>query len=154
VIAVDIEERQLELARELGADVTINSTREDARAACAVACPDGPDVVFECTGVPALVDQALALCRTDGRFVWQGNYGQEPISFAFLVPHAKRLETFFPCDDGYMPCRQAVIKHMTQGVLPWDKTITHRIESVEAPAMFGRINRGDKDVVGVTIRWS
>ncbi len=154
IIAIDIADRQLEMARVFGADITINSSDQDAAEALAAVCADGADVVFECTGVPALVDQALSLCRTDGKFVWQGNYGSAPISISFLEPHNKRLQTFFPCDDGYGPCRRTVIKHMTQGILPWEKTVTHRIKAAEAPAMFERINKGDKDVVGVTIDWS
>ena len=153
VIALDIADRQLEMARELGADVTINSAKQDAGEAVATICPDGPDAVFECTGEPALIDQAMALCRPDGKFIWQGHYG-DTSAFTFSLAHGKRLKTFYPCDDGYMPCRQAVLKHMTQGILPWEKTITHHIKANEAVAMYERINQGDKDIVGVTIQWS
>jgi threonine dehydrogenase-like Zn-dependent dehydrogenase len=111
-------------------------------------------VVFECTGIGKLVDTALTLPITGGKFVWQGNYGQAPISFKFLVPHGKRLQTFFPCDDGYLPFRHAVIKHMSQGILPWEQMITHHIKAADAPAMYDRINKGDIDIIGVTINWS
>lgn len=154
VIAIDVQDRQLEIAKEMGADVLINSASCDAQTKLETICPKGADVVFECTGIAALVDQAIALCRTRGKFVWQGNYGQAPISFSFLVPHGKQLQTFFPCDDGHMPCRQAVIKHMTRGILPWDKTITHHIKAADAPAMYDRINNGDKDIIGMTIDWN
>jgi len=153
VIALDIENRQLEMARELGADFTINSAMQDAGRAVAAICPDGSDAVFECTGVPSLIDKAMALCGLDGKFVWQGNYGDTSVAYTFPLAHGKRLKTFYPCDDGYMPCRQAVVKHMTQGILPWEKTITHRIKADEAAAMYERINQGDKDIVGVTIQW-
>ncbi|MAX23498.1 MAG: hypothetical protein CMJ19_03250 [Phycisphaeraceae bacterium] len=154
VIAIDVQDRQLELARIMGADITINAAKSDALTEIQKITGEGADVVFECTGIPALVDTAIALAKRDGKFVWQGNYGEAPISFKFLVPHMKRLQTFFPCDDGYLPFRHAVIKHMTQGVLPWDKMITHRITADDAPAMYDRINKGDQDIVGVTINWS
>ena len=36
-----------------------------------------------------------------------------------------------------------------------EKTLTHRIEAEEAPALFERINRGAKDVLGaVMIHWA
>ena len=60
---------------------------------------------------------------------------------------------FFPCDDGWQPCRRAVVKNMALGTLPWEKTITHRIEAEDAPAMFARIDRGAPEVVGVVIHW-
>jgi threonine dehydrogenase-like Zn-dependent dehydrogenase len=43
---------------------------------------------------------------------------------------------------------------MTSGIIPWEKTITHHIAANEAPAMYDRINNGDKDIVGMTINWS
>ena len=154
VIAIDVQDKQLKLAKMMGADVLIHAGQTDALTELHKSCPEGADVVFECTGIGALVDTALTLCKRDGKFIWQGNYGQTPISFQFLVPHGKRLKTFFPCDDGYLPFRHAVIKHMTQGVLPWDKMITHRIKADQSPALYDRINKGDKDVIGVTINWS
>lgn len=154
VIAIDVQDRQLDLAKIMGADILINAAKTDALTELQKYCQQGADVVFECTGIPALVDTAITLCKRDGKFIWQGNYGEAPISFKFLVPHGKRLRTFFPCDDGYLPFRHAVIKHMTQGILPWDKMITHRIKADESPAMYDRINKGDKDVIGVTINWS
>ncbi|HAI11699.1 MAG TPA: hypothetical protein DCM28_08340 [Phycisphaerales bacterium] len=154
VIAIDVQDRQLQMAKIMGADVLINAAKTDALTQLNTISQGGADVVFECTGIPTLVDTALSLCKRDGKFVWQGNYGQAPINFKFLVPHGKRLKTFFPCDDGYLPFRHAVIKHMSQGILPWDKLITHRIKADQSPGMYDRINRGDKDIIGVTIDWS
>ena len=155
VVAVDINQRQLDLAREMGADHLINSATQDARAEVEKIIPGGADVVFEATGIPACIDPAIELCRPHGSFVWQGNYGAAPVSMHFLPPHGKRLRMFFPCDDGWQPCRRAVVKNMAMGALKWDKVITHRIECGEAPAMFSRINAGaDKDIVGVVIHWA
>ena len=61
---------------------------------------------------------------------------------------------FFPCDDGLQPCRRAVVKSIASGVLPWEKTITHRISCAEAPNTYARINGGDEDILGVVIRWT
>jgi threonine dehydrogenase-like Zn-dependent dehydrogenase len=116
--------------------------------------PDGADVVFECTGIPECIDVAIPLCRTHGSFVWQGNYGAEPMKMHFLPPHGRRLKMFFPCDDGMQPCRTAVVKNIAMGVLDWEKCITHRIEAEEAPDMYRRINAGEEeDIVGVVIDW-
>jgi len=154
VIAIDINDTQLKIARELGADVTINGSSCDVTVEVNKIAPNGADVVFECTGIPQMIDPAIALCRVDGRFVWQGNYGSAPVSMHFLPPHGRRLQMFFPCDDGFQACRRAVIKNMTLGVLPWNRCITHRISFTEAPALFQRINSGQaQDVIGVVINW-
>ncbi len=154
VIAVDVSDHALETAKTFGADATINSATKNVGEALAAICPDGADVVFECTGIPALIDQAMSLCRIDGKFIWQGNYGAKPIPFSFLTAHNRRLQTFYPCDDGYMPCRHAVLKQMARGVLPWEKTITHHVNAQDAPALFERINTGDKGISGATIKWA
>ena len=154
VIAVDVNQRQLEIAGRLGADHLINGSTTDVGAAVKRIAPEGAEVVFESTGIPACLDAAISLCRTEGSFVWQGNYGQAPISLQFLPAHGRRLRMFFPCDDGWMPSRRAVIRNMAMGALKWDECITHRITWQQAPAMFGRINQAqDPDIVGVVIDW-
>jgi len=154
VIAVDVREKPLAIAREMGADYTLNGSSQDVEGEVKKIAPEGADVVFECTGRPACIDPAIALCRPFGSFVWQGNYGAAPVSLHFLPPHGKRLQMFFPCDDGGPACRRAVVRNMARGALPWEKTITHRIDCSEAPALFSRINQGqDPDIVGVVIQW-
>lgn len=154
VIAVDVDPKPLELARQMGADVVIDSKKEDAAEAVRRIAPEGADVVFECTGIPACLNPAIALCRPLGSFVWQGNYGSLPVSLDFLPAHGRRLKMFFPCDDGLQPCRRAVVKNMAMGALPWEKTITHRVDFTEAPALYDRIERGRESVVGAVVRWS
>ena len=154
VAAVDINDRPLAIARKMGADFVINGRSGDVAEELKRIAPDGADVVFECTGIPECIDPAIALCRQDGSFVWQGNYGSDPINMHFLPPHGRRLRMFFPCDDGWQPCRRAVVKNMASGALPWEQCITHRIAFTEAPAMYQRIDAGtDPDIVGVVVNW-
>ena len=70
-------------------------------------------------------------------------------------PHGKQLNMVFPCDDGHVPCRRAVLRNMASGALKWEQTITHRTPWEEAPDLFTHINRGEaKDVLGAVIHWS
>ncbi len=66
VIAVDVNERRLELAREMGAH---DAVHPDAAAAAVRAATGGygADVVLEMSGVPSAVHQAFALVRDGGR---------------------------------------------------------------------------------------
>ncbi len=155
VVAVDLEQNRLEVARKLGADFLINGSTQNVVEELQKIAPDGADVVFESTGVPACIDPAIELCRRHGKFVLQGHYGTAPLSYQFAPPHGKRLTMFYPCDDGFAPCRRAVLKNMATGVLPWSHTITHRAEGEESPALYDAINNNSvKDVVGAVIRWS
>lgn len=155
VIAIDLDDGRLAVARKLGADYTINARVQDVRAEVEKLAPGGADVVFEATGLPTCLDTAFALCRRFGKFVYQGNYGAAPVSFHFLVPHGKRLTTFFPCDDGLEPCRRAVLKNMALGVLQWEHTITHRVEAADSAEFYTAINEGRApDVIGAVLHWS
>lgn len=154
VIAIDVNEQALGVARAFGADHCLNSRECDAATEVSRLAPGGADVVFEATGIPECLDPAIALCRTGGTFVWQGNYGAAPVSLHFLPPHGKQLNMVFPCDDGHVLCRRAVVRNMASGALKWEKTITHRVSFDAAPDLFSRINTGEaKDVLGVVVRW-
>lgn len=115
VIAVDLDANRLAVAKSLGADYLIDASIEDVNAAVRQIVPDGADAVFESTGIPACIDLAIPLCRSFGSFVWQGNYGADPVFFHFLPAHGRRLQKFFPCDDGLQPCRRAVLKNLEMG---------------------------------------
>jgi len=155
VIAVDVNAKALEMARAFGANVCLNSRECDVAAEVNRHAPGGADVVFEATGIPACLDPAITLCRPFGTFVWQGNYGAAPVSLHFLPPHGKQLNMVFPCDDGHIPCRRAVLRNMASGALRWEQTITHRTPYEDAPNLFERINTGEaKDVLGAVIHWS
>ncbi|MCP4645290.1 MAG: zinc-binding alcohol dehydrogenase [bacterium] len=155
VVAVDLDPARLDLAARLGADHLVNGSCEDVAACVEGVSPGGADAVFESTGIPACIDPAIAICRCEGTFVWQGNYGAEPVSMHFLPPHGKHVTMVFPSDDGLAPCRRAVLKNMASGALDWASTITHRVEAHEAAAFYDRINKNrDHGVIGAVIRWS
>lgn len=154
VTAIDLRPATLEMARKMGADYAVHSREQDALKHVQSISPDGADVVFECTGLPQCIDRAIQLTRRFGTFVWQGNYGEAPISFQFLAAHGKQLRMFFPCDDGGPAVRRAVVKHMASGLLDWGRVITHRISAADAPAFYQGINTGDASVIGAVIQWS
>lgn len=155
VVAMDRDEERLAVARRLGAEITVDTSKVAADEALRRIRPHGADCVFECTGIPECVEPTMALCAAEGSFVWQGNYGEAAFPFHFLPAHGRRLRMFFPCDDGLAPSRRAVMRNMATGALPWDAVITHRVTPEAAPALYQSINDGRAEgVVGAVIRWS
>jgi S-(hydroxymethyl)glutathione dehydrogenase/alcohol dehydrogenase len=70
IIAVDLSERKLELARELGATHLINAGEGDAvEQIIEITGGVGVDVALECVGVPALMRQAYDSTRKLGKTV-------------------------------------------------------------------------------------
>ncbi len=157
-IAIDLNPRRLDLATEFGAAHVIDarglSPNELIERVEAIQ-PGGADAVFEGSGIPSCLDLAFPLARLHGKFVFLGNYGKAPISFNFLVPHARQLTAYFPCNDGLAPCREAVLRNIATGAIPWEKTITHRVAAEEAPALYADIH-SDKipDLLGAVVRWN
>ncbi|HVW85439.1 MAG TPA: zinc-binding dehydrogenase [Bryobacteraceae bacterium] len=79
LVAIGGPKHRLELAREFGADVTIDiadlPTVEERRTAVFEALgPYGADQVIECVGYPDAVNEGILLCRDGGQFVVLGQY--------------------------------------------------------------------------------
>jgi len=73
VLVVDRLASRLELARILGADRAVDSDAQDVRAEVAAwTADDGPTVVFEATGVPAVLEEAIDMVASSGTVVVVG----------------------------------------------------------------------------------
>jgi len=80
VVAVDLVDARLEAAKRFGADITVNSSREDALAVVRELTGGlGADVAVEAVGVPATFELCAALVRPCGRVANVGVHG-EPAS--------------------------------------------------------------------------
>jgi 2-desacetyl-2-hydroxyethyl bacteriochlorophyllide A dehydrogenase len=81
VIAVDIDDSKLALAKRLGAAHTINSKTEEVHDSLQrLTSGDGPDVVIEAVGSPATYQLAVNEAAFTGRVVYIG-YAKSEVSF-------------------------------------------------------------------------
>jgi len=70
VVAVDLSERRLEIARRLGTTVALNPRRDDVEDEIRRLTEGrGADVVFEVTGNPKVIPWGLNLTKRQGRFI-------------------------------------------------------------------------------------
>ncbi len=68
VIAIEVKEQRLAMAREMGADVTLNPIQDDVESAVRELTRGyGADVVCEMSGHPDAIRQAFKICRNAGR---------------------------------------------------------------------------------------
>ena len=93
VIGVDLSQLRLEAAGELGADAVDGSPGIEAALADALGDGEEIDVVFECSGVPALATAAIDAVRGGGTIVVLALY-DDPVSFnpTSLVQKELRLQ--------------------------------------------------------------
>lgn len=81
VIAVDVDDEKLAIARQLGARYTVNSASEDIHARLQqITGGNGPDVVIEAVGAPVTYKLAINEVAFTGRVVCIG-YAKAEVSF-------------------------------------------------------------------------
>jgi len=87
IVAIDLSEQRLAMAKKLGADHVLNArdTRPSDRLGVlrGLTAGRGADVVIECAGVPQVIPEALDLLRPGGLLVEAGNFsdlGDVPIN--------------------------------------------------------------------------
>ncbi|MCX7795007.1 MAG: galactitol-1-phosphate 5-dehydrogenase [bacterium] len=73
IVISDVNDRRLEIARKLGADITLNPEKEDVKVSVSHNIPDGIDVAFEAVGLEVTVNQALNILKNRGTCVFVGN---------------------------------------------------------------------------------
>jgi alcohol dehydrogenase len=77
IVAVDLADARLEAAKEFGADITVNNSREDPLATIGKLTEGlGADVTIEAVGVPATFELAVKLARPGGRIANIGVHGE------------------------------------------------------------------------------
>lgn len=73
VIVTEPLSRRAELARELGADHVFDPTKGNVHGALLeLTAGVGPDVVFECVGIPTTILESVSFVRCKGQVVWVG----------------------------------------------------------------------------------
>lgn len=82
MLGTDADAHRLQLARDLGADHTVNVNQDDPLELISAITPEGKgaDVVYECSGAGPAAAQLLQLVRRSGRYVQIGLFGK-PIAW-------------------------------------------------------------------------
>jgi len=149
IMAVDLEDTKLALAREVGATHAVNARSADPVAAIrAITGGRGADCMLEAAGTEASFRCSAEACRTGGQIVWLGKVGvNQEVAFRWgALMGEKRITrssyggaqtaTDFPAMAGFY----------RRGKLKLDGLITQRIALEE-------INRGFDDLkAGCAIR--
>ena len=122
VIAVDVDDAKLLLAKRLGAHFTVNSRTEDVHERLQAIVPWGPDVVIEAVGAPATYRMAVNEAAFTGRVVCIG-YAQTEIAFETKYFVQKELD--IRGSRNAMPEDfRAVMEYLRRGVCPAEELIS------------------------------
>lgn len=126
VIALDMDERKLEIAKRTGATKTINIANEDAvQVIKDMTGGYGADVYLEGTGHPSAVLQGLNLLRKLGRFVEYSVFKDDVCVDWSIISDDKELDVLGAhLGPG---CWPAAIRLIEEGKLPLDEICTHQL---------------------------
>lgn len=147
IIAVDIDDRKLELAKQFGATHTVNSRKTDPVEAIREATEGfGADVVIEAIGRPDTYEQAFFARDLAGTVVLVGVPSPEmrldlPLIEYFGRGGALKSSWYGDC----LPSRDfpMLIDLYLQGRLPLDQFVSERIGAGDVEAAFDKMHHGD-----------
>ena len=132
VIAADIDDHKLELAKTMGVTYTVNTISEDVHAKLQqITHGDGPDVIVEAVGSSVTYQIAVNEVAFTGRVVCIG-YAKGDVALPTGLFVKKELDVrgsrnATPKDF------QAVIRYLRRGTCPVDKLISKDVTLEEAP---------------------
>ncbi|KAE9369100.1 aryl-alcohol dehydrogenase [Stipitochalara longipes BDJ] len=101
IIAVDVNESRLELAKDLGATHTINPEKEDVRAKLSeITGQEGLDAAVDCSGVLSVINTMIESIGAGGIAVTIGNPGNESKASIPILPFIAGAKTYCASHQG------------------------------------------------------
>jgi alcohol dehydrogenase len=139
IVAIDLADSRLEAAKQFGADITINNSREDAKAIISELTGGlGADVSIEAVGVPASFELAVELARPGGHIANIGVHG-EPATLHLEEQWIRDITITTGLVDTYTT--PTLLRLVTSHQLDSTKFVTHHFtldQFEEAYDVFGR----------------
>ncbi len=144
VIASDVNGKRLELARRMGAHLTLNAGTDDVvRAVLDETGGEGADVVCEMSGVASALHQAFAAVRMGGRVQLLGlPKGQVPIDFATEIIF-KGITVYGVIGRKMYETWHQMRRYLTAGLLDPTPVITHQFPLTKIDDALAAIRSGD-----------
>lgn len=145
IIVVDLHEKRLEFAREMGADHTIHAQSEDVLKRIHEILGDGPDVVFETAGSPATIAQTAHIVKRGGTIVLVGMSAQSEIHYNFFQIMEK--EATIKCVFRYRNLYPTAIAAIAGGRINVKQIVTHEFTLDESNLAFDTVVKDAQNVV-------
>ena len=150
VIAVDVEDRKLAVAKQLGADEAINSKSTDAvKAIKDLTNGAGADMVMECVGASAPIETAINCVRKGGAVVLVGNVTPR-IDLPLQAVVTREIALYGSCaSSGEYP---ACLDLLNRGAIKVQPIISALAPLDEGPKWFERLYAHDQTLMKVILQ--
>ena len=167
VIAVDLDNERLNVARISGATHTVNAGEDDAVAAVRTATNgNGARAVFMATRTPRVLPDCMQAADNGGTIAVTGS-APGPVELETQVDLLRRELTIFGTYQAFYPHepyhkfqwprprnREYVIELLARGDLRVDHLISHRVPYTDAHEMYAMIERGPTGWLAIVLDWS
>jgi 2-desacetyl-2-hydroxyethyl bacteriochlorophyllide A dehydrogenase len=131
VIAIDVDDQKLALARKVGAGHVINTAASDLHTELqALTDGQGPDVTIEAVGLPQTFRAAVEETSYAGRVVYIG-YSKQPVEYDtkhFILRELDILGSRNALPEDF----RAVMAFLEKGTLPVEEVVTRVVPFAEA----------------------
>jgi len=145
LIVLDRFDHRLNVARSIGADITLNVGAVDPVAeVLRMTDGYGCDVYIEATGHPDAVNQGLLMVRKGGSFVEFSVMAKETTTDWTIIGDAKEL-TIHGAHLG-PHCYPKVIDYLERGMLRTEGIVTHRLPLAEYEKAFELVHAGGSSI--------
>jgi len=137
VMVTDVVDSSLAIAKELGADVVVNTSKEDAHSKLmAFTNNRGADITFECAGGPSMpqtLPLATTFTRVGGKVVVVGGFETGEQAIPLNWQHMQKAEIQLILSASYAfhdiyPEMKICLDLLAKGKLNASKLITHRFK--------------------------
>jgi erythritol/L-threitol dehydrogenase len=145
LIALDLDDKRLEVAKACGADLGLNPRSVDAIDEVRKLTEGyGCDVYIEATGHPAAVEQGLHMIRKLGTFV-EFSVMREPVTVDWtIIGDSKELNIHGSHLGPY--CYPVAIDMLAKGLLPMDQIVTHQLPLTSFQEGIDTVASGDSSI--------
>ena len=146
IIAIDVFDHKLDLARTMGATHTINARNQAVSETLRQMTPVGPDFIFDSVGSAKTINQALLEARPGGTAVIVGLQAAQvevPISVASLIFDNKRLLGCFAGSTRPKVDLPMLVELYRAGRLQLDPLISKKYSLEQLPQAFADMEAGN-----------
>ncbi len=144
-VAVDVDERKLQVARDCGADVAIDGRAADVVDQVIAATEGGADVCIDASGFPAAQHNAIEATAKHGTMVLLG-ISHQPLTLSekcldWVMRGEKAIVGSWNSFSKPFPGWEWThgVESLADGTIDAEKVITHKLPLEEVPSIFDKI---------------
>ncbi len=151
VAVSDVSDDRLAIAKKLGAELVVNSKKENLNEKAKEFAPQGFDIIIDTSSSAAVVHSVFPLLRQFGKFVFQGWY-PPPTPLDLNLFHGKLPSVFFPCAHSGRAVA-AAMRLVNDKRLNTRDLLTHVASPKDAAKIYQMVEKGSDDFLGIAFDW-